>query len=115
MNDSEAKKEILYIAQEMLKGSIDLIIGCRLIKSLRHQTNISDNEIFVPFIGIDSQTDHYPLGKVRELCDPDYLARVDKEISDFLAFTSEYIRDACRDLIKTLTIDTLQNGEQIVM
>ncbi len=103
MNNIKTKQEIIYIAQEMLKGNIDLISGCRMIRSLRHKTDIASDEVFVPFIGIDSQTDHYPLGTVRDLCDPDYLARVDIEMAEFLAFAGEHIRDACKELIKKLS------------
>ncbi len=102
MNDCKAEKEIVKTAKGMLSGDIQIIIGCRIIKSLRHQTDRPDDEIFTPFIGIDSQTDHYPLGNVRDLCDPNYLARVDKEMEEFLCFASECIREACCDLIKKL-------------
>ena len=103
MNNIEARKEIVDIAQGMLNGNIHLILGCRAIRSLRHKTDISDDEIFLPFIGIDSQTDHFPLGKVRDLCDSEYLAKIDAEINDFLDFAGEHIKESCKELIEKLS------------
>ena len=111
MNEIETKKEIIAIAQEMLSGKIHLISGCRMIRGLRYDTDRSDDEFFFTFRAVDSETDHFPLGKVRELCDEDYLKRVDKEISDYLANAGEDIRRACSNLIQTLSSD-LQNYSQ---
>ncbi len=103
MNKIEAKKEIIKISQEMLDSKLNLISGCRIITGLTCNVDSPQDDIYLPFISVDSQTDHYPLGKVRELCDPDYLARIDIDIEDFIAFAGAHIRDSCRELINKLS------------
>lgn len=100
MGSVEAKNEIVQIAKEMLNGEIHLILGCRYIRGLRHDTEIPEDDIFMTFRAVDSETDHFPLGKVRELCDPEYLERRDKEITAYLEAAGDDIRKACIELIK---------------
>ena len=103
MNSIEAKKEIIRVAKEMLAGAVDLIIGCRVITGLSCNTDDPQDEIYLPFIALDSETDHLPMGSVRELCDPDYLKRVDKEINRYNELAREDIHKACVELVKKLS------------
>ncbi len=108
MNDCETKKEGIRLAKEILDGNLHLISGCRIITGLSCDTNNPEDDIYLPFIAVDSETDHLPMGSVRALCDPDYLVRVDKEINRYIDLESDDIREACVELIKKLS-DELGN------
>ncbi len=105
MNDTDTKKELIRIAQELLEGKLHIISGCRIITGLSCDTNDPDDDIYIPFRAVDSETDHLPMGSVRELCEPDYLVRVDKEINRYVALENEDIQKSCIELIKKLTTE----------
>ncbi|HLE64370.1 MAG TPA: hypothetical protein VI750_14560 [Pyrinomonadaceae bacterium] len=53
----------------------------------------------VPFIGIDSETDHLPVDRERGNWSAEALARKDKQIVESEAFYKESAFAACRNLI----------------
>lgn len=99
MDNTEARKEIVEVARSMLAGKTHLLVGCRLIRRLRFNTDEADAEIFVPFRAIDSEIDHYPIGVNRDLCDAEYLKKIDQEIEEYLADTHEFIEEMCKKII----------------
>jgi hypothetical protein len=100
MNENEVKNEIVKVARGMLDGKIDLLIGCRVLTGLQPDLNESEQDILMPFCAIDSETDHLPYGVSRDLCDREYLERVDREIEHYLEHGTEYIKTACQNVIK---------------
>lgn len=106
METIEAKNRILKVAQGMLAGDIHLLVGCRIITGLYSYTDQPDDEIFLTFRSIDSDIDRFPIGVSRELCDPDYLIRIDQEISTYLQAAESDIRKACSKIIEEFTIKT---------
>ncbi len=100
MDSEQVIREAVRTAHEMINGNMQLITGCRIIRNLIWKTDLSEDDIFLPFIAIDSETDHFPIGKVRELCDLDYLKRIDVEINDYLEHEREYILTSCNELIE---------------
>lgn len=113
MSDNKAHAKIIRVAHEMLDGKINLLDGCRIITGLHSRAYKPEDDIFMPFRAVDSETDHWPLGVSRELCDTEYLKRVDSEIELYLELESEYIKTACRNVIKKLskplTVDDSEN------
>jgi hypothetical protein len=93
------KAEIVATAQAMLTGETGLIEGCRRICKLRHEVGDPENPVFLPIRGIESETDHFPLGEVRKQYAPDYLKRLDDEMRRYLAEAQEDILSACREII----------------
>lgn len=73
------RAEVTRTASGILDGSIDLITGARQLASLSHKVYADRDPDFVAFIGIDSETDVFPLGTVRQYWNPDALAKYDLE------------------------------------
>lgn len=98
---SDAKKELIKVVNAMLSEKIDLIEGVRKICSLRFDIGDPENVIFYVIRGIDSETDTFPLGDVRSNWDFDALARIDKEIDNYLSENKKDILESCREILKT--------------
>jgi hypothetical protein len=94
-----ARDEIVSTAEAMLRGDVHLIEGCRRIWHLSHEMGDSDNPVFLPIRGIESETDQFPLGDVRNQYAPDYLKRMDEELERYLAQARKDILSSCREII----------------
>lgn len=94
------RKELVSLANSMLAGEVNLIEGIRKICSLRFSIGDPENDVFITFRAIDSETDHYPLGAMRDGCADDYLRRMDIEMKSYLEEARQDILDACRDIIR---------------
>jgi hypothetical protein len=93
------RQELVEVARAMLDGRLDLIVGCRRVLALRFQVSASDDEVFVPFQGFDSQTDHLPKGDVRRGFAPELLERFDAEEEEFLRTAKTEILRSCQEII----------------
>src|SRR4051812_35332439 len=71
--------QVTCTASGILDGSIDLITGARRLASLSHDVHADRDPDFVTFIGIDSETDEFPLGTVRQHWNPEALVKYDLE------------------------------------
>ncbi len=49
---------------------------------------------------IESDTDYFPVGKVRKECAPDYLKRMDSEMGHYIEGAREDILDLCHEIIQ---------------
>jgi hypothetical protein len=103
MDVKEADRKIVDVAQAVLTSELHPIQGCRNIARLYLDSSFPEHEAFVFMRGIDSQTDHFPLGEVRKLCAPDYLKQRDAEIESFLADERENILASCREIVKAFS------------
>jgi hypothetical protein len=84
----------------MLDGRLSFLIGSRQLAVLRHETDITDDDAdFLIFVAIDSETDAFPLGSVREHWDPFALAKLEPKIKEAELWASSVGADACRSLI----------------
>jgi hypothetical protein len=98
--ESQNRIELIRAANEMLEGRMHLIVGVRKICGLRHQIGDADNPVFMPIRAIDSETDHLPIGQMRDGCDAGYLQRVDAEMKSYLDQAKEDILAACREIVR---------------
>jgi hypothetical protein len=65
----------------MLSGELGVIEGSRRLCQLRSGVSSLDQDPdFILFVGIESDTDHLPVGEVRELWAPDALSRLAPQI-----------------------------------
>ena len=64
---------------EDLEGKVCLTEGVREIARWRWSNHELPEEFFSPFVGVDSETDRFPVGKVRELWSAKALAQADAE------------------------------------
>ena len=100
---SATKRKLVDTAKLMLVGEMPLIEGCRRICALRDHIDDPDNPVFLTIEGVESETDHFPLGKLRDQCAPEYLKRVDEEMERYLADAREDILKACREIIRVFS------------
>ena len=98
-DEKSRKSELVGVAEDMLQGKVHLIEGCRRLCILRDQIEDAENRVFLVIEGIESETDHFPLGKLRNQCAPEYLKRMDEEMDQYLSVAREDILKACRDII----------------
>ena len=97
---SPRRQELIDVARAMLDGKMHLIEGVRKMASLRYDIGEPDDPIFHPILAIDSETDRFPLGQVRERYAPDALARIDQEMDRYLADARDDILSACKQIVR---------------
>jgi tRNA G37 N-methylase Trm5 len=97
-----SKQEIVAVARRILAKEIDPLVGCRSI--VRHQDALSDEERrdqdLLTLVGIESETDHFPLGDVRLRWDPEALAHQDRQRAEYLQTVEGTLYDACSSIIE---------------
>ena len=92
----QARVEVL---EGLVSGAVGITDGCRKVVALGHALDESSNELFLPFVGVDSETDRFPLGGVRERWAAAALAREDKERLATEENYRSFIKDACEKLL----------------
>jgi hypothetical protein len=95
----EKRQAVVRCARDMLSGLVDVIEGSRALSSLSDLGDGDFDPDFIPFIAIDSETDHLPVGNVRKYWDLDVLAHKDLEIREAEEFHREAALAACRRLV----------------
>lgn len=98
-NRKEAIDKIIAIATSMISGEKNLIEGCRILTGLRFEIDNPDDDAFIVFRGVDSETDGYPLGKVRDGYNTEYLRRLDCDMDRYLEKAKPDIIEACEEII----------------
>ena len=77
-----------------------LIHGCRklvgLIPSL--PSRLADSEAALTIVGIESETDEFPIGDQRALWAPEALIRKDRELATYVESIRESLLAACVEL-----------------
>jgi len=92
--------ELVAVATAMLKDQLNLIEGVRKICALRYQVSDPENQVFMAIRAIESETDHFPLGQMRDRWASDYLQRMDEEMARYLATAKQDILVACKEIIR---------------
>jgi hypothetical protein len=100
---ASSRAELVAVAQAMLDGETNLIEGARRICALRHDVGEPDNDVFVPIIAMESETDHFPLGQMREHCASDYLQRMDDQMETYLEEARIDVLAACKDILRAFS------------
>jgi hypothetical protein len=72
-------KHIKQALERLLEGSVCLTEGVREVVQWRWSNHGLNEELFRPFVGVDSETERFPVGRVRELWSVEGLAKVDAE------------------------------------
>ena len=98
----DARKQTRDIAEAMLSGKMDLISGARSLCSLRYDIGATDNPVFFPIVGFESDTDDYPIGEQRQLYSQILLQEMDKEIQEYVEESRPSVLEACRDILEML-------------
>ena len=109
MNEQEfqyAKQKVVELSQDIIDGRIGIIEGSRRINDCRYKLQLENDQDFLTVTGIDSETDHMPLGEVRKLWSPDALIEKDKEISENEKYYRPYAIAAAKNILKKFSDNT---------
>lgn len=93
-------RKIVAAAQSILSGEIGIIAGARQLCGLGHQVGADRDTDFTFFVGVDSESDHFSIGEVRQHWNPEALRAKDTEIASFEALYREKAFEICRKLIE---------------
>ena len=97
-----SKEEIVRVARRIVAREIDPVLGCRLI--VRLQGPLSDeqrqDQDLLTVVGIESETDQFPLGEARSQWDPEALANQDRQRAEYLGNIETALFEACRSIIE---------------
>jgi len=104
--------KIIAICQAILKREIGVIAGSRIIDGLEFELmdygfgSFSRDKDFLPFVAINSETDHLPVDRERSNWSEEALERKDKEIAVAEAIYKESAFEACKKLIERFDLKT---------
>lgn len=93
--------KIVAVCEMVLREQIGVIAGSRQLVSLGSALCGEHDEDFIPFLAVDSETDHLPVDGERRNWSIESLERKDKEISDYEASARSEVFESCRKLIST--------------
>jgi hypothetical protein len=92
-------KLLVKVLEDLRSTRMGITEGCRNVVALRHALGQEANELFLPFVAVDSETDHFPLGDVRTSWSSSALEREDKERLACEQFHFGAIADAAGKLL----------------
>jgi len=101
----QAARKVLEAARALLSGSIGIIEAARQIAGTRlYADDIEQlrDEDYVTFVGIDSETDHLPLGQIRQHWCVEALGQKDREIRAYEEFYRAAAVVAAKNLVAKL-------------
>jgi hypothetical protein len=94
---AERSREAACVARAILEGKRGICDGCRALTKLAHDL-VPESALdpdFVVFVGVDSETEGFPLGDVRRRWHPGILAGLDAEREDFEERMKPRVTAAC--------------------
>lgn len=95
-----ARQAVVGIARHILNGSIGIVEGSRLLLTVQRAAGAEDDANFMFFVGVNSQTDHLPVGDVRRHWNADALRLKDVELNEFETEVRARALEVCRKLIE---------------
>jgi hypothetical protein len=93
-------RKIVAAARAVLSGELGIIAGARQLCGLGHEIGADRDAYFTFFVGLDSETDHLPIGDVRQHWNVEALREKDAEIVRVETFYRERAVEICRRLIQ---------------
>lgn len=94
-------RRVKEIAQTVLDGRTTVLEAVRALVSLAHTDAVTDVEDRKFIIGIESETDHLPVGEVRKLWASSALKEKDVEIARAEELYRDEFLETCRRIVKT--------------
>src|SRR5262245_34446853 len=95
-----ASAKIVATAQRILSAEVGIVAGARQLSRLRFDVGAEHDADFIFFVGVDSETDHLPVGEVRSRWSSDALKAKDEELQVCEAAVRERAFEICRSLIQ---------------
>jgi hypothetical protein len=82
-------------------GTVPFLDGVRQLTALRFHVNASGfDKDFMPFVAVDSETDHLPPASALTQCSSEWLAKCEAEVKEVIERYETPIFDACDRLIQ---------------
>lgn len=102
-NRDKARKELVELAHGMLSGSINSPIeACRRLVRLRVEAGAPTSSAFNAVIGVESETDDYPIGEHRSGYSEEMLKRLDSEVATYMNEVRPALLEASREIIREM-------------
>jgi hypothetical protein len=95
-----ASAKIVAIAQGILSGELGIVAGARQLSRLRFDVGAEQDSDFIFFVGVDSETDHLPVGDVRCRWSSDALKSKDEELQAYEASVRDEALRICQSFIQ---------------
>ena len=96
-----AREAICRTAIALKSGSLPFLEGVRQLAALRFRANASGfDEDFMPFVAVDSGTDHLPSQSALAYCSNEWLAKCEAEIEEVIQRHGSAIFAACDKLVQ---------------
>jgi hypothetical protein len=95
----ELRRQVAQAAQDYLDGKVGAVETARLVTSLAHRLDASLSELLIGFAGIDSETDAFPIGKVRKMWNPDALRREDDQRQRYEESVAGAMHEMCKKVV----------------
>ena len=97
---SHARRRVAETAAGMLDGTVPFLEGVRVLTGLRDKVGVAqDDEDFMIFVVVDSETDALPVGEVRKHWATEALQRLEPEIEDATQWAKQFSGAACVSLV----------------
>ena len=106
MNNEKTRNdvsELIDVAQKMINGELHLIEGVRKLRKLIYDIGREEDALFLPIIGVESETDHYPIGNLRDQCASSYLQEADSDMEAYLNESKPIILKTCQKIIESFS------------
>lgn len=84
----------------MLDGELSYIEGSRAILNELPAARVDNIDELTVFVGIDSETDRFPMGPVRDLWNAGALEAMQPELNEMEAWAKSYGEAACISVIE---------------
>src|SRR5258708_7469340 len=75
-----AASKVVAIAKSIVSGELGIVAGARQLATWRFDLDANSDPDFMFFVGLDSETDHLPVGSERANWNPDVLKTKDEEL-----------------------------------
>jgi hypothetical protein len=105
MKSEQYNKKLKNLLLEIVSSDddIQMLEFCRKIAALRpHFIGSPLEEEFIVFIGIDSETDHVPLGSAEEYCEKSYLESIQREAKTYMASIREEVIAQAHSMLRQM-------------
>jgi hypothetical protein len=97
--EAENWRALIEVLGALLSERISVTEGCRRVSRLAFDLNQRRNKLFLPFVGVDSETDRFPLGDVRTRWSHAALVRADEERASVEKHYKSFVANACTALL----------------
>lgn len=94
------EEQVAFVAREMIAGSVGIVDGCRRLVKLFARLDVDDDDLFLPIIAVESETEILPIGDARSLWWPEALEAKEKEFKPYLEEVRPEVLEVCEALVQ---------------